>query len=99
MRSRWQDCFISTEVFARAPEFAPAESAALELVQRLTGITETGRGAYVAEAGLFQAAGFPTVMCGPGSIDQAHQPNEFISEAQVQEGEIFIRRLIERLSA
>ena len=39
------------------------------------------------------------VICGPGSIDQAHQPNEFISEAQVQEGELFVRRLIERLSA
>ena len=99
MRSRWQDCFISTEVFARAPEFAPAESAALELVQRLTGITETGRGAYVAEAGLFQAAGFPTVMCGPGSIDQAHQPNEFISLDQVAEGEKFLRSVIQELSS
>ena len=99
MRSRWSDCFICTEVIARAPEFAPAESAALELVQQLTGVAETGRGAYVAEAGLFQAAGFPTVMCGPGSIDQAHQPNEFISLEQVTAGEKFLRSVIEELAS
>ncbi|MEE3286754.1 MAG: acetylornithine deacetylase [Pseudomonadota bacterium] len=99
MRSRWSDCFICTEVIARAPEFEPAESAALELVQRLTGVAETGRGAYVAEAGLFQAAGFPTVMCGPGSIDQAHQPNEFISLEQVTAGEKFLRSVIEELAS
>ena len=98
MRRRWSDCFIQTEVIARAPEFAPKTSAALELVQAITGTQETGRGAYVAEAGLFQAAGFPTVMCGPGSIDQAHQPDEFISLEQVAQGESFLRRLIQDLS-
>ena len=98
MRRRWSDCFIRTEVIARAPEFAPKISAALELVQAITGVQDTGRGAYVAEAGLFQAAGFPTVMCGPGSIDQAHQPDEFISLEQVVQGESFLRRLIQDLS-
>ena len=62
-------------------------------------MAETGRGAYVAEAGLFQAAGFPTVMCGPGSIDQAHQPNEFISLEQVTAGEKFLRSVIEELAS
>ena len=98
MRRRWSDCFIRTEVIARAPEFAPKTSAALELVQAITGTQDTGRGAYVAEAGLFQAAGFPTVMCGPGSIDQAHQPDEFISLEQVAQGESFLRQLIQDLS-
>ena len=98
MRRRWSDCFIQTEVIARAPEFAPKTSAALALVQAITGTQDTGRGAYVAEAGLFQAAGFPTVMCGPGSIDQAHQPDEFISLEQVAQGESFLRRLIQDLS-
>ena len=98
MRRRWSDCFIRTEVIARAPEFAPKTSAALELVQAITGTQDTDRGAYVAEAGLFQAAGFPTVMCGPGSIDQAHQPDEFISLEQVAQGESFLRQLIQDLS-
>ena len=67
-------------------------------MKAITGTQDTGRGAYVAEAGLFQAAGFPTVMCGPGSIDQAHQPDEFISLEQVAQGESFLRRLIQDLS-
>ena len=53
---------------------------------------------YVAEAGQFQAAGFPTVICGPGSIDQAHKPNEFIDLEQIEQGELFLRKLIQRLS-
>ncbi len=54
--------------------------------------------AYGAEAGQFQAAGHSVVMCGPGSIDQAHQPNEYISLEQVEAGTAFIRRLIDHLS-
>ena len=46
----------------------------------------------------FQAADFPTVICGPGSIDQAHKPNEFIELDQIDQGEAFLRRLIKRLS-
>ena len=53
---------------------------------------------YGAEAGQFQAAGHSVVMCGPGSIDQAHQPDEFISLEQVAEGTAFMRRLIDYLS-
>ena len=53
---------------------------------------------YVAEAGQFQAAGFPTVVCGPGSIDHAHKPNEFIALDQVDQGEHLLRKLIARLS-
>ncbi|MGB1859522.1 MAG: M20/M25/M40 family metallo-hydrolase, partial [Arenicellales bacterium] len=53
---------------------------------------------YVAEAGQFQAAGFPTVVCGPGSIDQAHKPNEFIALDQIDQGEQLLRKLISRLS-
>jgi acetylornithine deacetylase len=51
--------------------------------------------AFAAEAGQFQQAGFSTVICGPGSIDQAHQPNEFVEIAQMQRGAMFMRRLIE----
>ena len=51
-----------------------------------------------AEAGQFQEAGFSTVICGPGSIDQAHQPNEFIELDQVDQCERFLRRLMDDLS-
>ena len=53
---------------------------------------------YAAEAGQFQQAGFATAICGPGSIDQAHQANEFITLKQVEAGTQFVRRLIERLA-
>jgi len=55
--------------------------------------------AYAAEAGQFQEAGFSTVVCGPGSIDQAHQANEFIALDQIAEGTKFQRALIQRLRA
>ncbi|TXN81451.1 acetylornithine deacetylase [Methylobacterium sp. WL8] len=54
---------------------------------------------YATEAGRFQQAGIPTVVCGPGSIDQAHQPDEFITLAALRDGEAFLRRLIEACAA
>ena len=50
---------------------------------------------YAAEAGQFQQAGFEVVLCGPGSIDQAHQPDEFITLEQFEAGTKFQQRLIE----
>lgn len=45
------------------------------------------------EAGLYEAAGIPTVICGPGHIDQAHKPDEFVALAQLAECESFLRRI------
>ncbi len=75
------------------------DSAAESLARALTGDNETRAVAYAAEAGLFQRAGISAIICGPGSIEQAHQPDEWIARAQVEEGALFMRRLIERLSA
>jgi len=50
---------------------------------------------YAAEAGQFQQAGFSTVICGPGSIDQAHQANEYVERSQMERGAAFMARLIE----
>jgi acetylornithine deacetylase len=75
------------------------ESAAETLARALTGDNETRAVSYAAEAGLFQRAQIPAVICGPGSIEQAHQPDEWIEMAQIEEGAAFMRRLIERLSA
>ena len=91
-------CSVSTKTMASAPAFLMSESPAMALLSSL-GIDEADRYApYVAEAGQFQTAGFPTVICGPGSIDQAHKPNEFIELNQIEEGEALLRRLIKRLS-
>ncbi|MBX9746462.1 MAG: M20/M25/M40 family metallo-hydrolase, partial [Hyphomonadaceae bacterium] len=76
-----------------------ANSEAETLARALTGDNETRVVSYAAEAGLFQRAGLPAVICGPGSIEQAHQPDEWIARAQIDEGAVFMQRLIQRLSA
>lgn len=75
------------------------DSEAEALARALTGDNETRAVAYAAEAGLFQRAGIPAVICGPGSIEQAHQPDEWIERTQIEEGALFMRRLVARLSA
>ena len=53
---------------------------------------------YGTEAGQFQAAGYSAVVCGPGDIAQAHQPNEFITKQQFEAGHAFMRDLVARLA-
>ena len=55
--------------------------------------------AYASEAGQFANEGFQTVICGPGSIAQAHRANEFISKDQLVKGVGMIHKLIEELSS
>lgn len=74
-------------------------SGAEVLARALTGDNDTRAASYAAEAGLFQHAGIPAVLCGPGSIEQAHQPDEWIELSQIEEGARFFEKLIARLSA
>ena len=71
----------------------------IELAKALSGGNATGKVAFGTEAGLFDQHGIPTVVCGPGSIDQAHKPDEFIALEQVALCERFMDRLEERLGA
>lgn len=67
-------------------------------VKQLAGRNDHAKVAFGTEAGLFQnRGGIPCVVCGPGSIDQAHKPNEFISLEQVDKGEVFLQRLMDRV--
>jgi acetylornithine deacetylase len=70
---------------------SPAEALALQL----TGGNDTGAVSYGTEAGLFQVAGIPAVICGPGSIEQAHKPDEFVAVSELERCEGFLRRLAE----
>lgn len=66
----------------------------------LAGRNEHGKVAFGTEAGLFQQnAGIPTVVCGPGSVDQAHKPNEFVSLDQVKKCEEFMDKLMDHVCA
>ncbi len=69
----------------------------VQLALALSGANGTGKVSFATEGGLFQEAGIPTVICGPGSIEQAHKPNEFIALDQVRQCENFLDRLIERV--
>lgn len=72
-----------------------AEAEIVTLAKRLAGRNDHGKVAYGTEAGLFvETAGIPTVVCGPGSIGEAHKPDEFVSEDQLAKCEDFIRKLI-----
>ena len=68
-------------------------SPAVQLACRLTGNNDVHAISYGTEAGLFQAAGIPAVICGPGSIQQAHRPDEFVDLAQLDACTAFLRRL------
>lgn len=77
---------------------APEQEGSAEiLARRLTGDNATQVVSYVTEGGLFQQRGFSTIICGPGDIAQAHQPNEFISLQQFRKGEVFMERLVASL--
>ena len=81
------------------PPLQPEEQGAAEsLARAITGDNGSHVVSYGTEAGQFQAAGYSAVVCGPGNIDQAHQPNEFITVAEFNAGQAFLEKLITRLS-
>jgi acetylornithine deacetylase len=92
---------IQVETRSLTPAFAPEHDGVAEtFARRIAGDNGPPRVVpYAAEAGQFQGAGFSTVICGPGSIDQAHQPDEFVEISQMERGAAFMQRLIEDLSA
>ncbi len=67
------------------------------LVKSLAGANATSKVAFGTEAGLFSARGIPAVVCGPGSIEQAHKPDEFVSLEQVALCVRFMDRLLDRV--
>ncbi len=91
---------ISVERRSGAPALLPEQDGQAEaLARRLTGTNGPSEAvSYAAEAGQFQQAGFSTVICGPGSIEQAHQPNEYIAVDQMREGAAFMARLVDYLN-
>jgi acetylornithine deacetylase len=76
----------------------PADHELVQMAQALSGANSVGKVSFCAEAGLFQEAAIPTVICGPGSIEVAHKPNEHVAIDQVRQCEAFMRRLMDRLA-
>ena len=99
MKARFPDTGIDIVRRSLTPAFAPEPDGEAERVARsLAGDNGPPRVVpYAAEAGQFQEAGFSTVICGPGSIEQAHQPDEYVDRIQMERGAAFMLRLAEML--
>lgn len=100
MRAVSPECSITTRLINIVPGLeprvgSPAESLALHLAQA----NGTGAVSYATEAGLFQQAGIAAIICGPGSIAQAHKPDEFIAASEIEACLAFMRRLGDYCSA
>lgn len=98
MKSVHPEARIDVEARFAVPGLRPEENGlAEEIARSITGDNGTHVVSYGTEAGQFQAAGYSAVVCGPGDIAQAHQPNEFITVAQFNAGHAFMERLVSRL--
>ena len=85
---------IRFETLCAVPPFQAAlDDPAVRLAQQLAGTDRTTLVGFGTEAGLFQSAGIASVVCGPGSITQAHQADEYVSLAQLAQAEAFLQAL------
>jgi acetylornithine deacetylase len=99
MRREHPNAAIEFTKIAAAPGLDASEQAAITaLVRALTANRETRKVAYGTEAGLFARAGVPSIVCGPGDIEQAHKPNEYVELAQLAACEDFLGKFIRSMS-
>jgi len=96
-RAGASDARFETRIRAAYPGLVrDPDSPALRLASALTGSNEIHAVAYGTEAGLFQQAGIPAIVCGPGSIAQAHKADEFLALDQLESCATFLRRLAQK---
>jgi acetylornithine deacetylase len=94
------DTGITFEELSVSPGYdTGADSAIAALGRCCNHGTAVNKVSFGAEASLFHNAGIPAILCGPGHIAQAHQPNEWVTQEQVAQCEAFLRRLVDEVSA
>lgn len=99
MRAEHPEAGFSVEPIATAPGLSSDEAAEIsKLVRALTQDDDIRKVAYGTEGGQFQAAGIPSIICGPGDIAQAHRANEFVEISQMERCDAFLESLIARQS-
>lgn len=101
LKGRAAEAGVVVEQLAEVPPLRGEEASEAEaFVRRLAGDNGPARVAsFASEAGQFQGAGLAAVLCGPGSIDQAHQPDEYVDRTQLERGAAFMARLVEALAS
>jgi acetylornithine deacetylase len=96
---RAAEAALHTTMHAQYPGLTMDEdSPAIRLARELTGANQVEAVAYGTEAGHFQQYGIPSVICGPGSIEQAHRPDEFCALSELEACETFLRKVIAKAS-
>jgi acetylornithine deacetylase len=96
MRKVYPEAIVETETIVEVPPLLPDPASPAETLARLlTGANTTTTVSFASEAGLYQQAGIPAIVCGPGSIDVAHKPDEFITRAELAAGQAFLDRLLQ----
>ncbi len=99
MRRHHPDAGIVLERIGDVPGLDAVEQNSMaQLAQSLLRTPGSAKVSYGTEAGFFQRAGIPSIVCGPGSIEQAHKPDEFVSLAQLHQCEQFVDSLVQRLT-
>ncbi|KUJ81317.1 acetylornithine deacetylase [Ruegeria profundi] len=98
MQAVHPDAAIETEVIGEVDGLEPMDdNKARDLVMELTGANGTDVAPFGTEAGIFQDLGMSVVVCGPGSIEQAHKPDEYVSEDQMAQCLDMLGRLSAKL--
>lgn len=100
MKAVSPDADIVTHVLGEVDGLEPLpDSEAVRLVAELTGANQADVVAFGTEAGLFQGSGISAVVCGPGSIEQAHKPDEYVTRSQLELALAMLARLVPKLEA
>lgn len=99
MRAVQRETDIRLQALSAYPGLVtPPESEAARLLAGLCGSSDFGTVAFGSEGGLFDQAGIPAVVCGPGSMDQGHKPDEFVSVEQLHACDAMLARLAGHLA-
>jgi acetylornithine deacetylase len=97
LEAEGKHCSIESTVLADVPPLEARDNTAEKLAHEASASAqESTTVPFATEGGQFQRAGWSTVVCGPGSIEQAHKPDEFIERAQLDACETFLDRAIAR---
>ena len=100
MRAVAPGAYIEFDPLSTLPGFDTHDGSAITaLAHACNGTADAGKVSFGTEAALFHGAAIPTVICGPGHIAQAHQPNEWVAVEQVAQCEAFMRRLVDHVAA
>ena len=100
MRKEFADAQITLTQQASVPGLIDRDNQDLcKMIKEITNANQVKKVAYVTEAGLFQAGNIPTIVCGPGSINQAHRPDEYVTIEQLQECQTMLNKLIHQFVA